>query len=84
MKGKKTKMMRVDERLVHIFKAVAEQVAKEKEKPQADKWSKTIDKHMWFLCENLYPDLTHSILESYNLADEVNKNPIASEIIKND
>lgn len=85
MKGRKTKMMRVDERLVHIFKAVADNIAKEKEKPKPDKWSKTVDKHMWFLCENLYPDLTNAILKSYDMAENVLKNePVVKEVIQND
>ncbi len=77
--------MRVDERLGHIFKAVDAQIAEDKEKPQPDKWSKTIDKHMWFLCENLYPDLTNAILKSYTMAEDVLENkPIVKEVIQNE
>ena len=84
-KGRKTKLMRVDERLKHIFIAVAEQTAKEKNKPQPDKWSKELHKHMWFLCENLYPDLTRAILKSYDMAEDVIENDkIAAEVIRND
>ncbi len=85
MKANKTKFLRVDERLYHIFKAVAEQIAEKENKQQPDKWSKTVDKHMWFLCENLYPDLTNAILKSYDMAEDVLENDkIATEVIKND
>lgn len=85
MKARKTKLMRVDERLKHIFEAVAEKKAKEKNKPKPDKWSKTVDRHLWFLCENLYPDLTRAILKSYELAEDVLKSDkVATEVIQND
>ena len=74
-----TKMMRVDERLVHIFKAVSEAEGKGRT------WSKQVDLQMWFLCKNLYPELTNAILESYAMAEDVIENePIVKEIIKND
>ena len=84
-KGRKTKLMRVDERLKHIFEAVAEQITKEENKSKPDKWSKTVNDSMWFLCKNLYPDLTRAILKSYAMAEDVIENePIVKEVIQNE
>ena len=78
-KGKKTKFLRVDERLYHIFKAVSETEGKGRT------WSKTVDKYMWFVCDNLFPKQTDAILKSYAMAEDVLENePIAAEVIKNE
>ena len=77
-KGKKTKFLRVDERLYHIFKTISETEGKNR------KWSKTADKYMWMVCNNLFPEQTKAILKSYETAENILENPLVKEIIKNE
>ncbi len=73
---KKTKMLKLDDRLFHILKNV---------KLSDDTWSATARNYLWSYCRAIHPEAVDEILKSYDLGKRIAKeNPIAKEVIQND
>jgi len=73
---KKTKMLKVDEKLFHILKIV---------KVSDETWSATARQYLWDYCRAVYPDAVDEIIKSYQLGKEIlKKDKIAAEVIRDD
>ena len=73
---KKTKLLRVDDKLFHILKNVS---------VDDNKWSATARHYLWQYCKAVHGDAVKEILKSYELGKEIlKKNKIAKEVIQND